>query len=86
LSGRRLDQEIAQVADRERRRWATICTTSWQHLTGTALVAEALRKNSRHDATLKTSDAEKLVRCLEEGLIHRNLARGLFSPELEAED
>jgi signal transduction histidine kinase len=34
----------------------------------------------------ETSDAEKLVQCLEEGIdFTRNLARGFFSPELRAE-
>jgi signal transduction histidine kinase len=34
----------------------------------------------------ETGDAEKLVRCLEEGIdFTRNLARGFFSPELRAE-
>jgi signal transduction histidine kinase len=53
----RLDREIAQVADRERRR-----------------LGQDLH------------EAEKLVRYVEEGIdLTRNLARGFFSPELEAD-
>src|SRR5882724_1777916 len=84
---RRLDQEIAQVADRERRRLGhDLHDKLGQHLTGTALVAQALKEKLAARCDPETSDAEKLVRCLEEGIdFTRNLARGLFSPELEAE-
>ena len=34
----------------------------------------------------ETGEAEKVVRCVEEGIdLTRNLARGFFSPELDAE-
>jgi signal transduction histidine kinase len=55
-------------------------------LTGTALAAQVLReKLADRDAT-EVMDADKVVRYLEEGIdLTRNLARGFFSPELEAD-
>src|SRR5256886_8371727 len=84
---RRLDQEIAQVADRERRRLGQdLHDRLGQHLTGTALAAQVLKEKLAARCDPETSDAEKLVRCLEEGIdFTRNLARGFFSPELKAE-
>ena len=87
LERRRLDQEIAQVADRERRRLGhDLHDKLGQHLTGTALAAQVLKEKLAARFCPETSDAEKLVRCLEEGIdFTRNLARGFFSPELRAE-
>lgn len=84
---RRLDQEIAQVADRERRRLGhDLHDKLGQHLTGTALAAQVLKEKLAARGSPETNDAEKLVRCLEEGVdFTRNLARGFFSPELRAE-
>lgn len=84
---RRLDQEIARVADRERRRLGhDLHDKLGQHLTGTALAAQVLKEKLAAKYSPETSDAEKLVRCLEEGIdFTRNLARGFFSPELRAE-
>src|SRR6266536_2584609 len=84
---RRLDQEIARVADRERRRLGhDLHDKLGQHLTGTALAAQVLKEKLASRCDPETSDAEKLVRCLEEGIdFTRNLARGFFSPELKAE-
>ena len=84
---RRLDQEIAQVADRERRRLGhDLHDKLGQHLTGTALAAQVLKEKLAARCCPETSDAEKLVCCLEEGIdFTRNLARGFFSPELRAE-
>ena len=83
----RLDQEIAEIADRERRRLGqSLHDSVGQHLTGTALAAQVLReKLADRDAT-EVMDADKVVRYLEEGIdLTRNLARGFFSPELEAD-
>jgi signal transduction histidine kinase len=87
IERRRLDHEIAQVADRERRRLGhDLHDKLGQHLTGTALAAQVLKEKLAGRAAPETSDAEKLVRCLEEGIdFTRNLARGFFSPELRAE-
>ena len=84
---RRLDQEIAQVANRERRRLGhDLHDKLGQHLTGTALAAQVLKEKLAARFCPETSDAEKLVNCLEEGIdFTRNLARGFFSPELRAE-
>jgi signal transduction histidine kinase len=84
---RRLDQEIAQVADRERRRLGhDLHDKLGQHLTGTALAAQVLKEKLAARCCPETSEAEKLVHCLEEGIdFTRNLARGFFSPELRAE-
>jgi signal transduction histidine kinase len=87
IERRRLDREIAQVADHERRRLGhDLHDKLGQHLTGTALAAQVLKEKLAGRAAPETRDAEKLVRCLEEGIdFTRNLARGFFSPELRAE-
>jgi signal transduction histidine kinase len=84
---RRLDQEVARVADRERRRLGhDLHDTLGQHLTGTALAAQVLKEKLAARSAPETGEAEKVVRCVEEGIdLTRNLARGFFSPELEAE-
>jgi signal transduction histidine kinase len=83
----RLDREIAQVADRERRRLGQDLHDSLgQHLTGTALAAQVLREKLAVRAAPEVPEAEKLVDYIEQGIeLTRNLARGFFSPELEAE-
>jgi signal transduction histidine kinase len=87
IERRRLDHEIAQVADRERRRLGhDLHDKLGQHLTGTALAAQVLKEKLAARDGPETGDAERLVRCLEEGIdFTRNLARGFFSPELRAE-
>jgi signal transduction histidine kinase len=84
---RRLDQEIARVADRERRRLGQdLHDRLGQHLTGTALTAQVLKEKLAARAAPEAAEAEKVVRYVEEGIeLTRNLARGFFSPELEAE-
>lgn len=83
----RLDREIAQVADRERRRLGQdLHDTLGQHLTGTALAAQVLKEKLAAKSAPEVSEAEKLVHYVEEGIdLTRNLARGFFSPELEAD-
>lgn len=83
----RLDKEIAEVADRERLRLGQelhdgLC----QHLTGTALTAQTLRQKLAARSAAEVAQADQVVRYIEEGIdMSRNLARGLFSPELEAD-
>lgn len=83
----RLDRELAEVADRERRRVGqdlhdSIC----QHLTGTALTAQLLREKLAARDASEVPEADKVVRYIEEGIdLSRSLARGLVSPELEPE-
>ena len=83
----RLDREIAQVADRERHRLGQELHDSLgQHLTGTALAAQVLKEKLALRSASETAEAEKLVRYAEEGIdLTRNLARGFFSPELDAD-
>src|SRR6266446_4107104 len=83
----RLDREIAQVADRERRRLGQdLHDRLGQHLTGTALAAQVLKEKLALRSASETAEAEKLVRYVEEGIdLTRNLARGFFSPELDAD-
>src|SRR3984893_15894564 len=83
----RLDQEIAEVADRERRRLGqNLHDSLGQHLTGTALAAQVLREKLAERSAREVADADKVVHYLEEGIdLTRNLARGFFSPELEAD-
>lgn len=83
----RLDREIAEVADRERRRLGQDLHDSLcQHLTGTALTAQTLREKLAARSAPEILEADKVVRYIEEGIdLSRNMARGLFSPELEAE-
>jgi len=83
----RLVQEIARVADRERRRLGQDLHDSLgQHLTGTALAAQVLKEKLAARSASEVAEAEKLVRYIEEGIdLTRNLACGFFSPELEAD-
>jgi signal transduction histidine kinase len=83
----RLDREIAEVAGRERRRLGQDLHDSLcQHLTGTALTAQTLREKLAARLAPEVTEADKVVRYIEEGIdLSRNLARGFFSPELEAE-
>jgi signal transduction histidine kinase len=83
----RLDQEIAEVADRERRRLGqNLHDNLGQHLTGTALAAQVLREKLADRSATEVAEADKVVQYIEEGIdLTRNLARGFFSPELEAD-
>jgi len=84
---RRLDQEIARVADRERHRLGQDLHDSLgQHLTGTALTAQALKEKLVARRASEVPEVEKVVRYIEEGIdLTRKLARGFFSPELDSE-
>jgi signal transduction histidine kinase len=83
----RLDREIAEVGDRERLLLGQelhdgLC----QHLTGTALTAQTLRQRLAARGAAEVAQADQIVNYIEEGIdMSRNLARGLFSPELEAD-
>jgi signal transduction histidine kinase len=83
----RLDREIAQVADRERRRLGQdLHDRLGQHLTGTALAAQVLKEKLAAKRAPEVAEAGKLVNYVEEGIdLTRNLARGFFSPELDAD-
>jgi two-component system sensor kinase FixL len=84
----RLDREISAVADRERRRLGQELHDSLcQHLTGTALTAQSLRdKLENQSAPEVVKEADKVIDYIEQGIdLSRNLARGFFAPELDAE-
>jgi signal transduction histidine kinase len=83
----RLDQEINEVADRERRRLGqSLHDSLGQHLTGVALAAQVLREKLADRSARETAEADKVVRYIEDGIdLTRNLARGFFSPELESD-
>src|SRR5207248_5350969 len=83
----RLDREISAVADRERRRLGQELHDSLcQHLTGTALTAQSLRDKLEGRLAPEVGEADKVIDYIEQGIdLSRNLARGFFSPELDAE-
>lgn len=85
LERMRLEKEMTEVTERERRRLGhdlhdSVC----QHFTGTALAAQVLRAKLATKLSEDAADAGKLVGLIEEGIdLTRSLARGLFSPDLE---
>jgi signal transduction histidine kinase len=83
----RLDREIAQVADRERRRLGhDLHDKLGQHLIGTALAAQAIKEKLYKRSAPEAADVGNLARHLDEGVdLTRKLARGFYSPELDAE-
>lgn len=83
----RLDREIQAVADRERRRIGQELHDSLcQHLTGTALTAQSLRDKLEGRSAPEVGEADKVIDYIEQGIdLSRNLARGFFAPELDAE-
>src|SRR5262245_42137757 len=87
IERQRLDREIGQVADRERRRLGQdLHDHLGQHLTGTALAAQVLKEKLAAKCAPEVTEAGKLVNYVEEGIdLTRNLARGFFSPELDAD-
>ncbi len=85
LERMRLEKEMTEVTERERRRLGhDLHDSLCQHLTGTALVAQVLQARLASNRSDDAVDARKLVGLIEEGIdLTRNLARGLFSPDLE---
>jgi len=85
LERTRLEKEMTEVTERERRRLGhDLHDSLCQHLTGTALTAQVLRAKLASKLSDEATDAGKLVELIEEGIdLTRSLARGLFSPDLE---
>lgn len=85
LERMRLEKEMTEVTERERRRLGhDLHDSLCQHLTGTALAAQVLRSKLASKLSEDAADAGKLVGLIEEGIdLTRSLARGLFSPDLE---
>ena len=85
LQRTRLEKEMTEVTERERRRLGhDLHDSLCQHLTGVALTAQALQSKLNGQQSDDAIEAGKLVGLIEEGIdLTRSLARGLFSPDLE---
>jgi signal transduction histidine kinase len=83
----RLEDEILQVSEREQRRIGhDLHDSLCQHLTGTALAGQVLGERLAARNQPEAADANKVVALVEEGIdMARNLARGLYPVEMEAE-
>lgn len=83
----RLEEEILQVSEREQRRIGhELHDSLCQHLTGTALAGQVLGERLATKSLPEAADAGKVVELVEEGItLARNLARGLYPVEMEAE-
>ena len=82
-----LEHKIAEVAEDERRRLGRELHDSLcQHLTGTALKAQTVVSQLQGSDERALDNACKVVGLVDRGIdIARDLARGLFSSELEGE-
>src|ERR1039457_638128 len=83
----RLEEEILRVSERERRSIGhELHDSLCQHLTGTALAGQVLGERLAAKSLPEAADAEKVVGLVEEGItLARNLARGLYPVDVEAE-
>ncbi len=83
----RLEEEILRVSEREQRRIGhELHDSLCQHLTGTALAGQVLGERLAAKSLPEAADASKVVELVEEGMtLARNLARGLYPVEMEAE-
>ena len=80
-----LQKEMSELTERERRRLGhDLHDKLCQHLTGTALSAQLLCGQLGANGRTEAQQAEKVVELIESGIdLTRNLARGLFSPDLD---
>jgi signal transduction histidine kinase len=83
----RLEEEILRVSERERRNIGhELHDSLCQHLTGTALAGQVLGERLAAKSLPEAADAEKVVGLVEEGItLARNLARGLYPVDVEAQ-
>lgn len=83
----RLEEEILQISEREQRRIAhDLHDSLCQHLTATALAGQVLDERLVAKALPEAADAAKVVELVEEGItLARNVARGLYPVEMDAE-
>ena len=83
----RLEKEILEIGERERRRIGRDLHDSLcQHLTGTALAGQVLGEKLVAQSLPEAADAGKVVELVEEGItLARQLARGLYPVEMDAE-
>ncbi|MGO8676361.1 MAG: sensor histidine kinase [Limisphaerales bacterium] len=83
----RLEEEILKVSEREQRRIGhDLHDNLCQHLTATALAGQVLGERLAAKALPEAADAAHVVALVEKGIdLARNLARGLYPVEMEAE-
>jgi signal transduction histidine kinase len=83
----RLESEILKVSEREQRRIGhELHDNLCQHLTATALAGQVLSGKLAAKSLPENTDATHVVELVEEGIdMARNLARGLYPVEMEAE-
>jgi signal transduction histidine kinase len=82
-----LEKEILIIGEREQQRIGhDLHDTLCQHLTATAIAGQVLGEKLAAESRPEVEDATEIVGLIEEGVvIARNLARGLFPVEIEAE-
>ncbi len=83
----RLEEEILQISEREQRRIGRdVHDSLCQHLTATALAGQVLREQLAAKSLPEAAAATKVVELVEDGIdLARNLARGLYPVEMDAE-
>ena len=83
----RLEKEILKVSEREQRRIGhDLHDNLCQHLTATALAGQVLGERLAAKSLPEAADASTVVALVEDGIeLARNLARGLYPVEMEAE-
>ena len=83
----RLEEEILQISEREQRRIAhELHDNLCQHLTATALAGQVLDERLAAKSLPEARDAAKVVELVEAGInLARNVARGLYPVEMDAE-
>jgi signal transduction histidine kinase len=83
----RLEESILQRGEREQRQMGhDLHDNLCQHLTATALAGQVLEERLAARSLPEAADATKIVALVEEGIdLARNVARGLYPVEMEAE-
>jgi DNA-binding NarL/FixJ family response regulator/signal transduction histidine kinase len=83
----RLEKELVEVSEREQRRFGhDLHDSLCQHLTGTALAGQVLAEKLAAKGLPESADAHEVVELVEDGItLARNLARGIYPVEVEAE-
>ena len=83
----RLEKELVEVSEREQRRFGhDLHDSLCQHLTGTALAGQVLVEKLAAKGLPESADAHEVVELVEDGItLARNLARGIYPVEVEAE-
>jgi signal transduction histidine kinase len=83
----RLEQEILQISERERRQIGhDLHDSLCQHFTATALAGQVLTEQLSAKRLPEAADAGRIVDMVEGGIdLARSLARGLYPAELDAE-